>query len=264
MHGSRVKNIPLFRGIRTIAISLYDFILFTVSITLLLTPISYIYLRMGPVTEKKRYNIHRALNWMARSVQDHHIMPGIRIRTSNPHEEKFEKPAVIICNHQSHLDLIPMLAFTPKVVLLTTDWVWKSPFYGYLIHEAEFLPASAGIDAIMPKLKSLVQRGYSIAIYPEGTRSADCSIGRFHQGAFYVAQQLGLDILPVVLYGTGKVLPKHGRYLRESPIQVEIDERISPDSLTTLGTTNREQASVMRKYYKSRYSEIADKIEQNA
>ena len=105
-------------------------------------------------------------------------------------------------------------------------------------------------------------RGYSVAVYPEGTRSLDCSIGRFHQGAFYLARELDVDILPVVLYGAGKALPKHGRYLRRWPIHLEIDRRIPAAQLSEYGETFREQASRMRAYYKERYAEVADRMEQ--
>ena len=115
----------------------------------------------------------------------------------------------------------------------------------------------------MPKLQSLVDRGYSIVVYPEGTRSLDCSIGRFHQGAFYLAKQLEVDILPIISYGAGKALPKKGKFLRKWPIRIELDKRISPEEMQTLGQTSRAQASNMRKYYEKRYTEIANRMEQD-
>lgn len=45
-------------------------------------------------------------------------------------------------------------------------------------------------------------------VFPEGTRSADGKIGRFHKGAFYLAGELGLDILPICLYGNGMISSK--------------------------------------------------------
>ncbi|MGN1215078.1 MAG: lysophospholipid acyltransferase family protein, partial [Candidatus Cryptobacteroides sp.] len=192
-----------------------------------------------------------------------HGIPGVKYTCTNNFGEDFSKPAVIICNHQSHLDLAPLLALTPKLIVLTTDWVWNNPAYRYTIRNADFLPASAGVDAIMPQLRSLVERGYSIAIYPEGTRSLDCGIGRFHQGAFYVAQTLDIDIIPLIIYGSGKALPKHGRYLRKWPLHIEIDKRMTQAELRQHGETALSQAKAVRAYYKRRYTEIADRIEQN-
>jgi 1-acyl-sn-glycerol-3-phosphate acyltransferase len=199
---------------------------------------------------------------MARFVLIRHGIPGIKYSQSNTSNEDFSRPAVIICNHQSHLDLVPLLAASEKIIVLTADWVWNNPVYKYAIRNAEFLPASSGVENILPQLKSLVSRGYSIAVYPEGTRSLDCSIGRFHQGAFYLAQTLDVDVLPLILYGSGHALPKHGRLMKRWPIHMEIDQRISPESMVEMGETLREQASSMRKYYKERYAQIANRIEQ--
>ena len=78
-----------------------------------------------------------------------------------------------------------------------------------------------------------------------------------------LAQTLGVDILPVVIYGTGKALKKRGRLLRKWPVHMEIDRRITPEEMMSMGETTRRQASQMRKYYQKRYTEIADRIEQD-
>lgn len=246
-----------------VARSVYSLLAFLIFSMLIMTPLVHIYLLVGKITERKRYNLHRLLNAVPRFILFRHKIPGMRYTESNPYNEDYQKPAVIICNHSSHLDLMPLLAQTEKMIILTADWVWNNPIYRFTIRNAEFLPASKGVEAILPQLRSLAERGYSIAIYPEGTRSLDCSIGRFHKGAFYVAQELGLDILPLILYGTGKALPKHGRLLNKWPAHLEIDARISPEQMKYYGATLQEQATAMRKYYKRRYAEIANRIEQN-
>lgn len=261
-----VYGLPLriIRFVLRLLRSVYSLLFFLVFSMLIMTPLVHIYLLLGKITEKKRYNLHRILNFAAKFVLIHHRIPGVPYSVHNPHNEDYSKPAVIICNHQSHLDLMPLLAQTERMIILTADWVWNNPVYRFTIRNAEFLPASKGVEAILPQLRLLVERGYSIAIYPEGTRSLDCScIGRFHKGAFYVAQELGIDILPLVLYGTGKALPKHGRLLNKWPAHLEIDSRISPEQMKNYGDTLQEQASAMRKYYKRRYKEIANRLEQN-
>ena len=255
--------LAIIRGVLTLLRTIYAMLIFLVFSMLIMTPLVHIYLLIGKITEKKRYNLHRMLSFVARFITCYHKIPGVPYSQGNPHNEKFDTPAVIICNHQSHLDLMPMLMQTPKMIILTADWVWNNPVYRYTIRSAEFLPVSAGVEAILPQLKSLVERGYSIAVYPEGTRSKDCSIGRFHKGAFHMAQELNIDILPLIIYGSGKALPKHGRYLRKWPMHLEIGKRISPSELRSYGETLKEQASYMRKYYKEHYVELANRIEQN-
>lgn len=244
--------------------TLYAILFFLTTTMFIMTPLVHLYLLFGKITERKKYNLHRVLNFMSRFVLLHHKIPGVtRYTQHNPSGEKFDKPSVMICNHQSHLDLMPMLSQTTKMVVLTADWVWNNPVYRFTIRNAEFLPASSGVEAIMPQLKSLVERGYSIALYPEGTRSMDCRIGRFRKGAFYIAQELNLDIVPMIIYGSGKVLPKRGRWLRSWPMHLEIEPRISPAELRSYGATLKEQASYMRKHYKQRYVELANRIEQD-
>jgi hypothetical protein len=82
---------------------------------------------------------------------------------------------------------------------------------------------------VADKLKDAVERGCSIVVFPEGTRSADCSIRRFHKGAFYLAERLNLDIIPVLLHGAGHVLPKDDFMLRKGSIHIRILPRITPD-----------------------------------
>ncbi|HAY17636.1 MAG TPA: glycosyl transferase family 2, partial [Rikenellaceae bacterium] len=54
-----------------------------------------------------------------------------------------------------------------------------------------------GVEAHLGKIRSLVAQGYSLVIFPEGTRTSDGKVGRFHKGAFYLASELRLDITPV-------------------------------------------------------------------
>lgn len=243
--------------------SIYSLSVFIIFSMFIMTPLVHLYLLVGKITENKKRNLHKILKSAARFILRYHGVPGMPYTENNPYKEDYKNPAIIICNHQSHLDLMPLLAQTEKLVILTADWVWNNPLYRFTIRNAEFLPASRGVEVIMPQLRSLVERGYSIAIYPEGTRSADCSIGRFHKGAFYIAKELGLDVVPLILYGTGKALPKHGRLLNRWPAHLEIDKRISPAEMQSYGETLQQQAAAMRKYYQIRYAEIANRIERN-
>ena len=259
-----VYGLPLaiWRGLTTILRTIYSLLFFLVAV-IIANPIAMLYSLLVKDQEMRRRKLHQILCFFARLVTLWHGIPGVKFSVGNPHEEDFHKPAIIICNHQSHLDLMIMLMLTPKLICLTKDWVWNNPFYGYIIRNAEFYPVSEGTETLMPKLQSLVERGYSIAVYPEGTRSQNCSISRFHQGAFHLAQQLELDVLPLILYGAGKALPKKGKFLRKWPIRIELEKRLSPSEMLALGDTPREQASQMRKYYKRRYAEMANRIEQD-
>lgn len=247
----------LMKYVRTFY-SLLFFMFFSMAV---ITPFVWIYIKVGKMTEKKRRGLHALIYHAARFVTIHHGIPGTKFKSLIAEGVDFNKPHVIICNHQSHLDLMAQLVFTPNIVFLTKEWVWNNPFYGLLIRNAEYLPVVDGIEALLPHLRSLVERGYSIAVYPEGTRSKDCRIGRFHQGAFYIAEQLGLDILPMYLYGPGKILPKKSYHLNRGTIQVEVGNPISREELEAMGDTMA-QARTLRRMYKQKYEQMTNKIEQ--
>ena len=257
-----VYGLPLrlFRGLMVGFRTIYSLLFFLFFSLGIFTPLTWLYLKMGKKTDLKRYRLHQLLYHASRFVMIHHGIPGTRFMQKVEGQIDFDKPRIIICNHQSHLDLMCQLVFTPKIVFLTNQWVWNNPLYGFLIRNAEYLPVMDGLDSILPHLKSLVQRGYSVAVYPEGTRSKDCRIGRFHQGAFYLAQQLGLEIMPMCLYGPGKILPKGTYHLRKGIFCVAVDQPLTQEEMQKMGDL-RHQASRMRKWYVQRYASIANEIE---
>lgn len=124
-----------------------------------------------------------------------------KIESSNPEGEDFKKPAMIVANHQSVLDIVRILALTPKVVIMAKKSNWNSPLYGLLLHLSGFFCSDDNLDETTPKLKELVDNGYSICVFPEGHRSADGEIGKFKSGAYHIAKALRLDLVQVVFTG---------------------------------------------------------------
>lgn len=254
--------LKLCRGILKWGRTLYALVFFLISSLVVFMPWVWCVIHLGKMTDGKRKHLHRIIYHFARLVMIHHGIPGTRFSYKVAPGVDFDKPRLIVCNHQSHLDLMCQLIFTDKIVFLTNDWVWNSPFFGLLIRNAEYLPVSSGIDEMMPKLQSLVKRGYSIAIYPEGTRSTDLQVHRFHKGALLMAHTLGLDILPMFLYGTGRVLRKKTYHLNKGPIRVEVDAPITLAELDAMGTL-RQQTSQLHKYYVQRVEKMCNEIEQH-
>ena len=248
----REEPVTLWRLAKTI----YAFAFLIISV-LVVTPIAFV-LFLGRKREWKDCWLHGVLyrfsNFVIRRV------PGVGFTLDNSVGETFSKPAVIISNHQSHLDLMCLLMLTPKMVVITNEWVWRNPIYGPLIRRAEFVPAAEGVENYMPQLQSLVERGYSVMVFPEGTRSEDCRILRFHKGAFHLAQELGLDIVPVCLHGVGKVLPKRELMLRKGHITVTVGKRIEYGD-TSWGEDSRSQTRAFHSYYLDWYSEMCRKYD---
>lgn len=242
------REVPI--TLKRICYSIFSFAVFLLIIAIAV-PCTRLYFIRPSARKREKYHIF--LQKLSRFVATH--IPGVGYRFRNTSGERFEKPAVIICNHQSHLDVMYLLMLSPKMVILTNDWVWNNPFYKWIIRNAEFYPVSEGFESCLPKMKDLMERGYSIVVFPEGTRSEDCSIGRFHRGAFYLAEQLGADILPIFIHGVGHVLPKKELMLREGRVYVEIGSRIRPDD-SCWGVGFKERTRMACSRYRTHFNEI--------
>ena len=239
--------------------SVFGFMVFIV-FSIIVTLSGFVLITVMGRTDRHKLAFHSVICALFRAMA--RCMPQVPYTVHNPYGEDFHRPAVIVCNHQSHFDLLYTLLLNPRIVVLTNEWVWKSPFYGWILRYADYLPVADGIDSNIPKLKALVDKGYSILVFPEGTRSEDCSILRFHQGAFYLANQLDLDILPVVLHGVGHILPKKEFHLREGSVHVNILSRIHPsDSVYRNGRPVRETAHLVRELYQNEYNRMVEEIE---
>ncbi|MDR1524179.1 MAG: 1-acyl-sn-glycerol-3-phosphate acyltransferase, partial [Tannerella sp.] len=231
---------------------IYAFLFFLV-MSIVITVTGWVMFAFGAATEKKKMRYHTLLYRTARFVMYH--IPQVRTTFRNLSGETFDRPGVIICNHQSHIDLMCVMMLTPRLIILTNDWVWNSPFYGSLIKYAEFYPVSNGIENVSDRLREAFRRGYSIVVFPEGTRSADCSIGRFHRGAFYLAERLNADIIPVMIHGVGHVLPKEEFMLRKGRIHIRVMPRITPGD----GRFRKDYSSRsidVRHYYRAEYQKL--------
>ena len=171
-------------------------------------------------------------------------------------DETFDKPAVIVANHQSHLDLMATLMLTPKIVVVTNKWVWNNPLYAILIRYADFCPIENVLTDDLSKIERSIADGYSVLVFPEGTRTENGRIGRFHKGAFYLAERYGLDIIPVVLHGFFDVLPKEDLLLRKGRLTVKVMPRIHPDD-SSFGVTDRERSKAVRHHMIAELDRIA-------
>ena len=282
-----VYGLPLrlWRWVMKYVRTLYALLFFLFFMFVVIKPVVWVVLKLKKLRKLKKFLampsgkaerkdntenkwLHKLIYRASRFVMLTHGIPGVKFSydIKGDRSQKtgvstlFDRPKVVICNHQSHLDLFCQLIFTPNIIFLTNDWVWNNPSYGLLIRHAEYYPVREGLEELLPKLRSLVERGYSIAVYPEGTRSKDCRIGRFHQGAFWLAEQLGVDILPMCLYGPGKILKKKTYTLQKGPVRIEVDEPVSLDELRKMGD-HLAQAREMRRRYIQKYEALANKME---
>jgi uncharacterized protein len=178
----------------------------------------------------------------------------------NESKENFSRPAILVANHQSILDILMLLCIHPKIVLMAKDWVWNSIFMGPVVRMAGFLTASKGIENNYEMARETIKLGYSIAVFPEGSRSDDLEIKRFHKGAFFLAEELKLDIIPVVIHGTGNKMPKKDIFLQPFPLSLKILPRIEFNN-NAYASNYQEKAKEICKLIRIEYKRVKKEFE---
>lgn len=189
-----------------------------------------------------------------------HISPAVKKTVIFNPKEDFSKPAVIIANHTSFLDTLAIAMANHKIIYLVNDWVYNSPVFGKLVKALGFFPVSHGIENGIEKLQEKVNQGYSLVVFPEAERSYTNDVKRFHKGAFYLAEELNLDILPIYIHGNSEVLPKGDFIIYNGSITVKVGDRISKDDFS-YGTTYSERTKKINASFRKEFAEIRSQIE---
>ncbi|MEN4759275.1 MMPL family transporter [Chryseobacterium sp. C39-AII1] len=177
----------------------------------------------------------------------------------NPNED-LSKPAVIIANHTSFLDTLALAMTTHKIIYLVNDWVYNSPVFGKLVRALGFYPVSQGIENGMEKLKEKVEQGYSLVVFPEAERSYTNDVKRFHKGAFYIAEEFGLDIVPIYIHGNSEVQPKGDFIIYDGAITVKVGDRIHKDDVN-FGKNYSERTKKINAYFREQFAQLRNELE---
>jgi len=172
----------------------------------------------------------------------------------------FSRPAIIIANHTSFLDILLTIMQHPKLILLTNEWVWNSPIFGGVVRLADYFPVTEGAEKGTSRLSGCVEAGYSIVIFPEGKRSADGKPGRFHKGAFYLAETLQLPVRPLLIHGAADAIPKGSFYLNKGKLTLKFLPAIEIDDLH-FGSNYADRTRSISKHFKEAYATLATEIE---
>jgi 1-acyl-sn-glycerol-3-phosphate acyltransferase len=186
--------------------------------------------------------------------------PFVSKKVVNIHNEDFKKPAVIIANHSSFLDILAVGMLSPKIIYLVSDWVYNSPIFGATVRKAGFYPVSEGLEGGLEHLRKKIDEGYSLMVFPEGTRSESNQVKRFHKGAFYLAEHFNLDIIPILIHGTSEALPKGDFIIYDSAITVSILDRITPENLS-FGKNYTERAKKISAFFKAEFHKTREQLE---
>jgi len=147
------------------------------------------------------------------------------------------RPAVFIFNHQSAMDmLITAKLLREDIVGVAKKEVQSQPLIGPVLKFAGtvFVDRSNVGDpraALEPAIEAL-EEGKSVVIAPEGTRSKDGTLGDFKRGAFHLARQAGVPIVPIVIHNAVDALPNKSMVIRPAEVKVTVLEPIDTSEWT--------------------------------
>ena len=226
---------------------------------LLLSLFSVFLIKIIPLPKKTKMKwFHKIMSKFMGSVL--YTNPFVSKKNINQGNETFKKPGVIIANHTSFLDILAIGMLYPKIIFLVNDWVYNSPVFGKAVQLAGFYPVSNGIENGLEHLKEKIEQGYSLIAFPEGTRSNTNKIKRFHKGAFYLAEQFELDIIPILIHGNSEVLPKGSFIIKDGSITIKILDRIKTND-TSFGENYTKKTKQIGAYFKNEFEKLRNEIE---
>ena len=153
---------------------------------------------------------------------------------------------VIISNHQSILDILLLNCLRYKFKWISKIENLNVPVIGWYLRMADYIIVDRGNEEskaeMLDKSYKCLKKGISVMIFPEGTRSLNNEIGFFKRGAFQLALQADVPLLPVLIDGTGGILPKHGLLFGSGHhIRIRVLDPVNP---AMFGTDNPESLAL--------------------
>jgi 1-acyl-sn-glycerol-3-phosphate acyltransferase len=145
------------------------------------------------------------------------------------------RAAILIANHSSHFDTLLLIrALPPRLrrrlaVAAAEDYFYSNPLKGAAVSLfLNALPFRRNGRALcsLRRCEKLIQNGWWLLIFPEGTRSPDGSVGMFHPGVSLLAARLGVPVIPSRLEGAHALLPKGRCWPRQTPVAIHFGKPV--------------------------------------
>lgn len=156
---------------------------------------------------------------------------------------------VVVCNHVSQYDIIAIYGWLP----LDLRWVMKQelrklPGIGIACEKVgHIIVDRSNAEAAKRSIEDALERigdGVGILFFPEGTRSVDGRLRPFKSGAFRLASEQGLSLLPVSIVGTREVLPAKTMKLLPGKVRLVVHPAIDPEDQSVATLKERSRAAI--------------------
>ncbi len=145
---------------------------------------------------------------------------------------------VFVANHQSWTDVFATVDKIPaKIRMIAKKELFKIPVFGWALWACGNISIDRekrekGVKSIEKAIRHIKKYGFSILLYPEGTRSEDGEMLPFKKGAFVLAIKLKMQIVPVTILGSRAVMPKHSFKMNSGRIHMIINKPVNTENMT--------------------------------
>jgi 1-acyl-sn-glycerol-3-phosphate acyltransferase len=164
------------------------------------------------------------------------LNPLWRFRYSGIMPADPRKPYVVVSNHESFADILLISHLPWEMKWLSKAELFRIPIMGWMMWLVGDIPLKRGFGPsaveAMERCRQTLGRRVSVMIFPEGTRSKTAELLPFKDGAFRLAVEAGVSILPLAVSGTRTALPKHDWRFGRSVAEVRVLEPIDTAGLT--------------------------------
>jgi 1-acyl-sn-glycerol-3-phosphate acyltransferase len=205
-----------------------------VACILLWLPLMFVVRLATAPFDRGRYSVGLLFRKIA--VVEAALNPLWKFRCIGPMPADPRRPYVVVSNHESFVDILLISHLPWEMKWLSKQELFRLPVMGWLMTLAGDIPLKRGfgpsaIEAIA-KCREVLANRVSVMIFPEGTRSATAEMLPFKDGAFRLAVDAGVAILPLVVHGTSTALPKHDWRFGRSTAVVKVLEPVETTGLT--------------------------------
>ncbi|MCA8915887.1 MAG: 1-acyl-sn-glycerol-3-phosphate acyltransferase [Planctomycetes bacterium] len=176
------------------------------------------------------------------------LFPFGQQRRINCRRKAFPAPCVIVCNHQSTLDILMALMLPVNARWMIKGWPFKYPLMGELNKLCRHIQIDEQAEDADPerpqgfeKALDWLKDGVSILVFPEGSRSPDGNMRRFKNGAFMLAIDAQVPVVPVVIDGTGATVRKGSPAVHHPDTIIKV-----LDPIATTGLADERQAAELK------------------
>jgi 1-acyl-sn-glycerol-3-phosphate acyltransferase len=170
------------------------------------------------------------------AVTHQRLTPMWHFRVTGEMPADPRNPYVVVANHESFVDILLIAHMPFEMKWLTKKELFKIPIVGWLLRLAGDVPLTRGekssANTAMNQCKVWLDRKVSVMIFPEGTRSTTGEMGRFKDGAFRLAIEAQLPILPLAVHGAHNALHPHDWRMYPTRAEARVLEPVPTAGLT--------------------------------